>query len=124
MDNKCYKCKCYLKGVYQVMIYNPRKIFVKCCSKECAEKLQIENASDLYDKYYSVSGQVIQVLRKEELSPREVIERFINKNGYTYKVQDILESYQDKFLKGYYVSYTMGICIENLENEIRHLLNL
>lgn len=55
---------------------------------------------------------------------RNVIEDFIKRCGYTYKVDDILESYQKYYIHGYYVSHTMGICIENLKNEIKSLLAL
>lgn len=53
----------------------------------------------------------------------KTIKNFIRVNGYTYKVKDILENYQQYWMKGYYVSYTMEHCIKNLENEIKDLLN-
>lgn len=54
----------------------------------------------------------------------ETIENFIKENQYTYKVKDILESYEKLYLKNWYVSYTMKHCIENLETEIKDLLEL
>lgn len=51
------------------------------------------------------------------------IKNFIENNHYTYKVDKIIEEYQNKYLKGYYVSYTMKHCIENLENDIKKLIS-
>lgn len=58
---------------------------------------------------------------EEKLSPRAVIEKFIKMNGYTYKVETILEEYKNKWGKSY-TSYTMSHCCEILKNEIKALL--
>lgn len=119
---KCSNCNRPLEEEYQVMIFDPEQKFVKCCSEECANELKEENTNVLYGRFCAVDRQCIQVLKKIKRTPREMIERFIKKNGYTYKVEDILESYKEKFTKGYYVSYTMEICIKALENEIKELI--
>ena len=38
---------------------------------------------------------------------KQNIEDFILQRGYTYKVEDIVESFLTYYKKGYYVSYTM-----------------
>lgn len=55
---------------------------------------------------------------------RKIIEDFIKKNGYTYRVENILKSYQKCWIKKAYTSYTMTICIKNLEPQIKTLLDL
>lgn len=123
---KCYKCNGKLKGEYQVMIYDPEQQFVKCCSEDCAEALKSENASYLYNLYSYVNRQVIQVLKREDITPEETIERFIKKYDYNYTIEDILDQYKNVYLKGYKykIDFEMNICIENLEEEIRTLLEL
>lgn len=59
---------------------------------------------------------------EKQYTSREVIENFIKKHGYTYTVEDILESYQKYWINNYYTSYTMTHCIENLQVEIMNLL--
>lgn len=123
---KCYKCGGKLNGIYQVMIYNPELKFVKCCCEECAESLKSENASHLYELYSVINRQVIQIIKREDIAPEELIKRFTKKYGYDYTVDDILHCYQNEVMKGYQhkLSSTMKICIENLENEIRTVLEL
>lgn len=60
---------------------------------------------------------------KESESSRERIEDYITKSGYTYTVDDIIDSYQNYYKHGFYVSHTTRDCIENLENEIKTLLD-
>jgi hypothetical protein len=59
-----------------------------------------------------------------EDKPYEAIEHFIKKYSYSYKVEDILDSYENQFTKGMYTSYTMNHCIENLINPIKELLKI
>jgi hypothetical protein len=59
---------------------------------------------------------------ESELSPSEKIENFIKKNGYTYKVEDILEGYQKYYAPNYYTSHTMTICCKALQKEIEQLI--
>jgi len=52
------------------------------------------------------------------------IYEFIKAYNYTYDVRDIIDSYRNQYLKHYYTSYTMGICIENNMSEIKHLVKV
>jgi hypothetical protein len=52
------------------------------------------------------------------------IKNFIENNYYTYTVDRVIEEYQNKYLKGYYVSHTMKNCIENLKNDINEALKV
>ena len=52
----------------------------------------------------------------EHKSHRKIRE-FIKNRGYSYSVSDVLKGYQ-KRLDGYYNSYTMNDCLDNLEKEI------
>ena len=52
------------------------------------------------------------------------IKRFIEIYNYTYKVKDIIEDYLKYYVKGYYVSYTMNICIQNNMADIKHLVKM
>ena len=45
------------------------------------------------------------------------IKKFIESRGYSYTVTDVLSGYQ-KRKNGYYNSFTMNDCIDNLEREI------
>lgn len=53
----------------------------------------------------------------------EIIKNYIKDRGYSYNVQNVLDEYK-KYINGYYVSFTMKDCIENLENEIKDLLSI
>lgn len=44
------------------------------------------------------------------------IKEFIKNRGYSYSVSDVLKGYR-KRLDGYYNSYTMNDCLDNLERE-------
>lgn len=122
----CYKCNGELKGEYQVMIYDPDLKFVKCCSEDCAESLKSENANYLHELYLVVNNQCIQILKKENIAPEKLIERFIKEYNYNFTVEDILDCYQNKFMKGYQskVSFKMIVCIDKFEKEIRSILGL
>lgn len=50
--------------------------------------------------------------------------RFIEVYNYTYKVSDIIDSYINQYLKHYYTSYTMNICIQNNMADIKHLVKV
>jgi hypothetical protein len=52
---------------------------------------------------------------------RKKIEDYINKCGYTYTVEQLIESYLNYYKQGYYVSYTTKDCIKQLENEFEIL---
>lgn len=58
-----------------------------------------------------------------ETDPYEKIRKFINLRGYSYGVEDIINSYRES-LNGYYVSYTAGDCIKNLGDELKEILKL
>lgn len=60
--------------------------------------------------------------KEDKPKARKIIEDFIKESGYTWSVESILEGYIKS--KKYYVSYTMGICIKNLEPQIKTLLDL
>lgn len=62
--------------------------------------------------------------RDNKLKARKIIEDFIKENRYTYKVENILDSYQKYWMEKAYTSYTMTRCIENLEPQIKTLLDL
>lgn len=57
---------------------------------------------------------------RENESHRKIRE-FIEQRGYSYNVNDILKGYQ-KRKDGYYNSYTMNDCLENLETEIEDVI--
>jgi len=50
---------------------------------------------------------------------RKRVQEYIDKCEYTYKVDDIVESYLKYWVPGYYVSYTTKDCIVNLTNELQ-----
>ncbi|WP_342512813.1 hypothetical protein MKY34_19735 [Sporosarcina sp. FSL K6-1522] len=50
------------------------------------------------------------------------IRKFIERRGYSYSVTDVLSGYQ-KRKDGYYNSFTMNDCIDNLEREIESVIN-
>lgn len=56
----------------------------------------------------------------ENKSHRKIRE-FIKERGYTYSVTDILQGFQ-KRKDGYYNSFTMNDCIDNLEREIEDVI--
>jgi len=60
----------------------------------------------------------IEEIRNE---PYFKIDKFIKDSGYTYTVKAVLDGYEDR-KNGYYLSYTMDICVRHLENEIRELI--
>lgn len=126
---KCYNCKGDLNGIYQVMIYEDDLKFVNCCSEDCANYLKSSNASSLYRRFESVDRQSIQVLKKEDLSVEKRIERYKNKikcfiedYEFDFSVEEVLNSYKNKFMKGYSVGFSMTLCIETFESEIRFIL--
>ncbi|MBG9732218.1 hypothetical protein ABD87_22605 [Lysinibacillus sphaericus] len=49
--------------------------------------------------------------------PYEIVKRFIEKNGYTYQVQHVVDAYKEKYGK-VYVSHTMKHCCESLRAEL------
>lgn len=50
-----------------------------------------------------------------------LIQNFIKRSGYSYEVKDIINGYKNR-LNGYYNSFSMNICIDYLEKEIKALL--
>ena len=60
----------------------------------------------------------IEEIRNE---PYFKINKFIKESGYTYTVKNVLDGYKDR-KNGYYLSYTMDICVKNLKIEIEELL--
>jgi len=60
--------------------------------------------------------------KEDKPKARKIIEDFIKEYEYTYKVEDILEEYPTWGKT--YKSYTMTICIKNLEPQIKTLLDL
>jgi len=51
------------------------------------------------------------------------IEKFIKSRDYTWTVEDVLDGYE-KNKSCYRISYSMGQCIINLEDEIKKLLEV
>lgn len=49
--------------------------------------------------------------------PYEIVKRFIEKNGYTYQVQQVINTYKEEYGK-VYISYTMKHCCESLKDEL------
>ena len=60
--------------------------------------------------------------KEDKPKAHKIIEDFIKEYEYTYKVEDILEEYPTWGKT--YKSYTMTICIKNLESQIKTLLDL
>lgn len=85
--------------------------------KDRYPKIRTEKRAEQFNKLW------IEMWDKED-KPKacKIIEEFIKEYGYTYKVEDVLEEYP-KFKK-YYVSHTMEHCINNLEFQIKVLLEL
>ncbi|WCK57023.1 hypothetical protein PP175_27935 (plasmid) [Aneurinibacillus sp. Ricciae_BoGa-3] len=54
---------------------------------------------------------------------RKKVEEFIAQRGYTYTVEDLIESYLKYYKQGYYVSFTTKECIKYLEQEFEILTN-
>ena len=52
---------------------------------------------------------------------RKNIDDFIDKRGYTYTVESLLDSYLNYYKEGWYVSHTTKICILHLEDELKIL---
>ena len=46
------------------------------------------------------------------------IEKFIKDNGYTWKVEDIVKEYREKYTQGFYVSFTCKKVIENFKEDL------
>jgi hypothetical protein len=55
-----------------------------------------------------------------ETDPYQKIEKFIQLRGYSYSVEDVFEGFVQK-MNGYYVSYTMKDCVENLSSELKSI---
>ena len=47
----------------------------------------------------------------------EKVSNYIKKQGYSYTIAKILETYRNYYKKGFYVSYTAKDCIENFKSE-------
>jgi hypothetical protein len=62
--------------------------------------------------------------KEDKPKARKTIEDFIKENHYSYKVENILDSYQKYWMKKAYTSYTMTHCIKNLEPQIKTLLDM
>ncbi|WP_273854041.1 hypothetical protein [Guptibacillus spartinae] len=67
-------------------------------------------------KIFEMRG--IRVEKKEAIKN---VKQFIKDRQYTYKVHDIVESYQEYYKKGWYISYTMKDCIKHLKEELEVL---
>ena len=59
---------------------------------------------------------------EKETDPYEKVKKFINMRGYTYSVKDVIEGYMNK-KQGFYISYTMNDCVNNLEKELMSLVD-
>ena len=57
---------------------------------------------------------------ENETDPYLKVKKFIQLRRYTYSPEDIIEGYM-KHKSGYYVSYTMKDCIQNLRPELKRL---
>ena len=49
------------------------------------------------------------------------IKVFVKKRGYTYSVEEMLDSYVRYYKNGYYISYTMKDCVKHLKDELEVL---
>lgn len=49
------------------------------------------------------------------------IKEFIEARGYSYSVNDVLRGYQQR-KEGWYNSFTMNDCLNNLEKEIEEVI--
>lgn len=58
----------------------------------------------------------------EEEPSYTLINDFIKKHGFTYKVETVLQEYKEKYGK-YYVSYTMNHCLKNLKEPLDILVS-
>lgn len=56
-----------------------------------------------------------------ENESHQKIREFIEKRGYSYNVNDVLKGYQ-KRKEGWYNSFTMNDCLDNLEREIEEVI--
>jgi len=92
-------------------IHGDSNSIYKC--KICGTEICIDCSTD--------DGLCFDYCEEEKLSPRETIEKFIKNNRYSYKVEDILEEYKNKYGKSY-VSYTMEHCCKSLKHEIEALI--
>lgn len=50
------------------------------------------------------------------------VKAFIKMRGYSYHVGDVVVGYY-KRLEGYYNSYTMNDCLDNLEDDLKELMD-
>lgn len=54
-------------------------------------------------------------------SARKAVETFVEQRGYTYSVEQLLDTYVENYKNGFYVSYTAKDCIKHLEKELEVL---
>lgn len=122
-DGELSKKEVY-KNTKQYLILAVREAKKLKC--ECAKDITCDRCSVIMH-INSINNYVNQFIELEEglkeaennkLTPYERIERFIKQNRYTYKVDDILDEYRNKWGKCY-VSYTMEHCIKSLEDDIK-----
>lgn len=108
-DPVCNECG---KRFYVV----PHYIVIDVTDKELGDYKQLNSAC-----ITAVERRQKQIKYECQTDPRKRIEMYIERCGYSYKVDDILRGYRE-YKTHSYVSYTMKDCISNLESEIKALL--
>lgn len=72
-------------------------------------------------RYFDKEGNTVADYRKDTniilKSTIKSIQDFLNKNGYSYSVADILKEYKESY-KRYYLSFTMKHCCSSLTAEL------
>lgn len=58
----------------------------------------------------------------DESNAYKRVKAFIKQRGYSYHVGDVVTGYY-KRLEGFYNSYTMNDCIDNLEEDLKELMD-
>ncbi len=118
---------------YDIIIKVGNKEYISWWTSPPTENFRFD-MEYLRNRYYKISTQkrskeftrLWNEMWDRENKPKahDIIEKFIKEEGYTYKVENILDSYQKYWIKKAYTSYTMTICCQKLENQIKTLLDL
>lgn len=87
-------------------------------SLEEAEKIASQLTIMINNIKSLIDGESINLDRE---SARKTIETFVEQRGYTYSVDQLLDTYLENYKKGFYVSYTAKDCIKYLEKELEVL---
>lgn len=84
------------------------------------KKLELKHIAGYlpYNLPAKLSRQGFMDFQKEEL--KKEISAFIEENGYTWTVEEILSEYHEKYSKGIYVSHTCKLIIKKFESELKY----